>query len=128
MPLIIPSPSIILSLPRRRGSKSSVYLPEHDIHAAQNDHHVRDVVPDAHVFEEGEIDEAGRADAVAVGIRRTVADQIKTKLAFRTLDAAVGFAGLRAETAELRLGIDDRAFGNLRQRLLQDADRLAHFQ
>ena len=74
---------------------------------------VGDGVAEAHVLEDGEVDEGGRADAVAVGIRAAVADEIETEFALRALDAAVGLAGFRAEAAELRLRVHDRAGGKV---------------
>src|ERR1035438_9081682 len=81
-------------------SFSSVHLAEHNVHAAENDHGVGNPVAEAHVFEHRQIDEARRAHAVAIRIRRAVADQIKSELAFRAFDAAINFARLRTEAAQ----------------------------
>ena len=74
----------------------------------------------AHIFEDGEVDEAWRAHVIAIRVGAAVADDIKTKLSLRRFDAAIGFAGLRPKAANLRLRIHDRAFGNVRERLLQN--------
>ena len=82
---------------------SSVHLAQHDVDAAEDDDDVGDVVAEAHVFEDGEIDQARRAHAVAVRVGRAVADEVEAELALGRLDAAVGLAGLGAEAADLGL-------------------------
>src|ERR1019366_8568007 len=42
---------------------SSVHLAQHDVHAAQDDHGVRNPVPETHVLQHGQIDETGRSHA-----------------------------------------------------------------
>src|SRR5688572_7824867 len=114
MPLMMPSPNMIKSsrfqvprskLPKARKLEfgtwnlelevlpSPIHLPQHNIHAAENDDDVRDVMPKAHVFEQRQVDEARRADAIPIRIRRAVADEIKAEFAFGSFDAAVRFAG-----------------------------------
>jgi hypothetical protein len=83
----------------KEADRLAVDFAEDDVDGAEDDHGVGDGVAEAHVLEDGEVDEGGRADAVAVGVRAAVAEEIETDLALRALDAAVGFAGLRAEAA-----------------------------
>ena len=83
---------------------------------------------EAHVFQNREVDETRRAHAIAIRIRRAVADEIKSEFAFRAFDATINLAGLWAETAQLRFRIHDRPGGNVAQRLFQNFDALAHFQ
>jgi len=59
---------------------------------------------------------AGRTDAVAVRVVAAVADEVETEFALRAFDAAVGFAGLRAEAAEFGLRVHDRAGGDVARR------------
>src|SRR5204862_6275206 len=108
--------------------QSSVHLPEHDVDAAENYDHVGDRMADAHIFENRQVDEAGRTHAIAVRVRRAVANYIKAEFTLGRFDAAVGFADLRPEVAKLGLGINDRPFGNVFERLLQNFQRFAHFQ
>src|ERR1039458_5376574 len=115
-------------LPYKKFPASSVHLTEHNVHAAENNHGVGNPVAKAHVFENRQVDENRGAHAVAVRMRRAVADDVKTKFALRRFDAAIDFAGLRTEAAQFRLRIHDRSGGNVAQRLLQNFDALAHFQ
>ena len=69
---------------------------------------------EAHVFENRQVDEARRAHAIAIRIRRAVADEIEAELAFRRFDAAISFARFRTEAAQFRFRINDRAVGNFR--------------
>ena len=48
---------------------SAIHLPEHNINAAQDNDDIRDGMAEAHIFEDGQVDEAGRADAVTIGRR-----------------------------------------------------------
>src|ERR1022692_1247477 len=84
---------------------SSVHLTENNVHAAEDDHGVGNPVAEAHVFQNRQVDETRRAHAVTIWIRRAVADDVKAQLAFRRFDAAINFAGLWAEAAQLRLRI-----------------------
>src|SRR5688572_2644794 len=83
---------------------SSVYFPQHDVDGAEDDDGVGDGVAEAHLLEEGEIDQRGWADAVAPGVGRAVANEVETEFTLGAFEAAIGFAGFRAEAAELRLG------------------------
>src|ERR1035441_10084861 len=65
---------------------SPVHLTEHDVHAAENDHGVGNPVAEAHIFQNRQVDETRRTHAVAIRIRRTVADEIKSELAFSACD------------------------------------------
>src|ERR1044071_5687470 len=94
---------------------SSIHLAQYNVHAAQNHHHVRDDVTQAQIFENRQINETRRAHPITIRIRPTVAEEIKTKFAFRGLDTGVRFARLGAESANLRLGIHDRAGRNVAQ-------------
>src|SRR2546425_2080066 len=99
MPLMMPSPNIMPSLQMI----SSIDFAQHDIDASQDHDHVRHCLAQAHIFEHGEINETGRANAVTVWVGRTVTDQIKAELSLRRFDASVCFAGFWAEAAELCL-------------------------
>jgi hypothetical protein len=83
---------------------SSIHLSEDDIDAAEDRDHIGDVMAEAKILEDGEVDEAGGTNAVAIGVGRAVADEIEAELAFGRFDAAVGLAGLGAEVADLGLG------------------------
>src|SRR5438093_7798745 len=107
---------------------STVHFSEHDVHTAENHHRVRDGLPQAHVFENREVDEAGRAHAVTVWIRSTVADEVESEFAFGRLDAAIGFARLGPKAAQPGFRIEDRSLGNFFQRLLENLQALAHFE
>src|SRR5213593_2367770 len=67
-----PSPWII-ALP--------VHFPEDNIHAPEDDDYIGHSLAETHVFKDGQVDEAGRPDTIAIGIWRTIADEIKTQLA-----------------------------------------------
>src|SRR3954462_700621 len=105
---------------------SSIHFSHHDIYAAQNDHDVSHSVSNAHVFQNSEVDEAGRTNSISIRICRPIADQEKSKLALRSFDPAIGFSGGRTERAHLHLGIHDRARSDLGKGLLQNLDALAH--
>src|ERR1017187_9019385 len=107
---------------------SSIHLAQHDVHAAQDDHGVRNPVAEAHVLQHGQIDEAGRSHAVAIRIGRTVADEIKAQFTLRGLDPPIGFTRLRTESPQFRLRVHDRSGRNVAQSLLQNFHALAHLQ
>src|SRR6185436_4216042 len=96
----------------------SVHLSKHDVDAAENNHHVGDGLTEAHVFEHRQVDEAWRADQVAVRIRTTITDEVKAEFALRPFNPAIGFARFRAEATQLRFRIDDRASRNFGERLV----------
>src|ERR1041385_4673633 len=83
---------------------------------------------EAHVFEHSQVDQARRANAVTIRIRAAIADQIEAEFALGSFDAAVRFAGLRSESTKLRLRIHDWTFGDFRERLVENLQRLAHFE
>src|SRR6266699_6807066 len=122
MPLIMPSPNISLS------RFSSIHFSQHDIHTAKNDHHVGDDMAQAHVFEDGQVDEAWRTYVVTIRIGRAIADEVKSELAFGRFDASVSLARLGSEPAQLGFRIDDWPRREAAQGLLQDVHRLAHFE
>ena len=64
--------------------------------------------------------EAGRAHAIAIWIRRIVADHIETEFAFGRFDAAVNFAGFWFEITGFEFWINDWPGGNVAQRGTQD--------
>ena len=72
---------------------------------------------EAHVFQDCEIDQAGRAHAVAIRVRRAIRNEVEAEFSLGRFDAAVGFARLRTKAAQFRLGINDRAVRNFLQRL-----------
>src|SRR4030095_14456811 len=84
---------------------SAVDFAHHNVDAAEDDHHIRDGVTEAHVFKNCEIDEARRPDAVTIGIRSAVTDQIKSELAFRRFDPSVRFAHRRTKDEALHLPV-----------------------
>ena len=61
---------LIDSLRRDNNARLAIDFAQHDVDAAQDDHHVRDGVAKAHVFQHGEVDEARRAHAIAIRISR----------------------------------------------------------
>src|SRR5687767_4655467 len=69
--------------------RSSIHFAHDDIDAAQDHHDVSHRMSEAKIFEDGEVDEAGRPDAVTIWIRTAIADQIKAELALWALDATV---------------------------------------
>src|SRR6266853_6285578 len=92
--------------------RSAIHFPEHDVHAAENDHRIRDELPKAQVFQHSQVDETRRAHAISVRIRPAVADQVKSQFTLWSFDATVSLARLRTEAAQLRLRVNDRPFGN----------------
>src|SRR6266568_6164985 len=100
MPLIMPSPNIFLR------SFSTIHFSQHDIHTAKNDHHVGDDMAQAHVFEDGQVDEARRAYVVTIGIGRAIADEVKSEFTFGRFDASVSLARLGTEPAQPGFGVD----------------------
>src|SRR5271170_5037973 len=115
---MMPSPN--MSLP--------VHLAHHDVDTAQGDHRVRDVAAEAHVFKDSEMDKARRTHAVAVGVGRSIADEIKAELALRRFNAPIGLAWLGAQAAQFGLRIHDRTGWYAVDRLFQDFERLAHLE
>src|SRR5205823_1389928 len=141
MPLIMPSPNMrsIWRTPVSRllrmllGStlacfSSSIHLAKDNIDTAKNDHNVPNQVPQAHVFQNCQIDEARGPHAITIRIRRAVANQIKSELPLGRFDPAVSFARFGPESPQLRFRINDRAFRYLLQGHLQNLDRFAHLQ
>src|SRR5262245_3653300 len=57
--------------------KLPVHLPQHDIHASQNDYHVGHVMAQAHVFQNGQVDQTRRTDAVTIRVRPAIADEVE---------------------------------------------------
>src|SRR5262249_42916731 len=80
------------------------------------------------VFQNREIDEAWRADAVTIWIWAAVADQIKPELTFWRFNAAVDLPNRWAKSANFDLRIQHRSSLNLRKGLFQDRNALAHLQ
>src|ERR1035438_5840935 len=85
-------------------------------------------MPEAHVLENGQIDEARRAHPIAIWLGRAIADKIEAQLPFRRFDATVSFARFGSEPAQLRLRINNRSFRDVAQSLLKDLEGLAHLQ
>src|SRR5256886_8290109 len=85
------------NIERRTLNPSSVHLTQHNVHAAENHHDVGYDVAEAHVFQNGQIDQARRTHAIAIRIRPAVADDVETQLAFRRFDTAISFARLRTK-------------------------------
>src|SRR5438105_9936342 len=85
-------------------------------------------MPYAHVLEDGQIDQARRTDVIAIRTRRAVADEIKAQFAFWGFDPPISLAGLWLEGAQLRFGIHDGSGGDVFEGLVQNLQRLAHFQ
>ena len=52
----------------------AINFSEDDIDRAENDDCIGDFVAEAHVFEDGQVDEARGSNVVAIGLRRAVAD------------------------------------------------------
>src|SRR4051812_20998955 len=83
---------------------------------------------EAQVLKHSEINEAWRANAIPIRIWRTIADQIKSELAFWSLNSTVRFANGRPKCAHFYFWIHNRAGRNLPERLLQNLHALAHLQ
>ena len=49
---------------------SPIHFPHHNIDTAKNDHDIRDRVAEAHIFQDREVNETRRADAITVGVVR----------------------------------------------------------
>src|SRR5437899_1894021 len=105
-----------------------MYVAEYSIDTAKDDNHIGDDLSKTHICKDGQIDEAGRTDAVTIGIGRAVANEIKAQLAFGGFDAAISFTGFGTEAANFCLWIDDGPFRNFLQGLLQEFNRFPHFQ
>ena len=71
---------------------SPVDLPEHDVHAREICHRVRQHVALAHVVEHLEVSEAGRPDLAAVRPVGAVGHEIDPELALRRLHGTVGLS------------------------------------
>src|SRR5581483_6553078 len=82
----------------------------------------------AHILQNRQVNKAGRPDTIAIRIRRTIADQEESQLSLGSFNSAVGFAGFRTKTTQLRFGIHDRTGGNIAQGGFEDLERLPHFQ
>src|SRR5687768_9566551 len=106
----------------------AVHLAQDDIHAAENNHGVSDRVADTHILKDGEVDKTRRAHSITISVRGAVTDNIKAQFAFRAFNSSVRFAWFWLEITDLVLGINDRSFRNIAQRLLKNLHRLAHFQ
>src|SRR5207302_6109539 len=74
------------------GPYSPVDLAHHNVEGAQDHHGIREFVADSDLAQTREVDEAWRADVVAVRIRCAVGHQIEADLAFRTFDPRVRLA------------------------------------
>ena len=73
--------------------------------------------------------QARRANPIAIRIRSSIADEIKSPARqLGRFDAAVGLARLGPKAAQLGLRIHDRTARNLLQRLVDDAKGLTHLQ
>src|SRR6266436_224999 len=107
---------------------SPIHFSHHNIDAAENYHHIGHSMAEAEVFEHGQIDETRRAHAIAVRVRSTVTDQVKTELTFGRLNAPISFANRGTKGTDFHLRVDNRAGRNLFECLLQNSDALAHFQ
>src|SRR6185437_13925848 len=79
----------------------SIHFSQHNIYAAEDHDHVGYAFAQTHIFKHGQIDQAWRANAITIRIRRAVADQVKTEFALRRFNAPIGFARLGTETANL---------------------------
>src|SRR5438132_2407091 len=71
--------------------RSAIDFPHYDVDAAKDHHYVGHRVTETHVFEDGEINETRRSNAVAIRVRSTITDQIKSEFALWPFDAPVGF-------------------------------------
>src|ERR1035441_7615699 len=67
IPFRIPSPSNAPS--KFSYQQLPVHFSQDNIHAAKDQYDIGDILPQAHVFQNGQVDEAGRAYAIAIGIR-----------------------------------------------------------
>ena len=74
--------------------------------------------------ERGQVDEARAPDVVAIGRRPAVGDHVKAEFSLRVLDPRVGLARGDLDLVALLAG-QDRPFGQVAHRLLEDLDALA---
>src|SRR5437773_4289771 len=107
---------------------SAIHLSHHNIHAAEDHHHIRHGVAEAKIFQNSQINKTRRAHAITVRIRSTVADQIETEFALGRFDASISFAHRWTKGADLHLRVHDGTGENLFESLLQDSHALAHFE
>src|SRR5579875_154498 len=83
-------PLVSRGAPIARPGGSPIDLPEDDILRADDRHHVCDHMAAHHLVERGEMRESGRARLQAIGLVRTVGDEIDAELALRRLDRGIG--------------------------------------
>src|SRR5437016_4987340 len=72
--------------------RSSIYLAEDDVLRADDGDGVRDHVAARHLVERGEMREAWGAQLEAIGLVRTVGDEIDAEFALRRFDRGVHLA------------------------------------
>ncbi len=56
---------------------SSVNFAKDNINAAQDNNNITDVVTEAQILKDREVDETGRPNAIAIRVGRAVADEVK---------------------------------------------------
>src|SRR3954470_20282073 len=83
---------------------------------------------ETHVFEDGQVNQAGRSHPVAMGVRCAIANDIKAKFTFRALDSTVRFSSFGFESANLRLGIHNRPGRYFLESAIEDFNRLSHLE
>src|SRR5689334_20679810 len=109
MPLMIPAPNIL-----------TIYFSQNDIDTSKDHNHISNIVAEAHILQDREVDQAWWANPVAIGIGRAVTDDIKSKLALRCFNPAVNFPCFGLEAPKFGFGIDDWAGWYLLQGLLKN--------
>src|SRR5205814_6251122 len=70
----------IHSFPTRRSS--DLHFAQYNINTAQDNHNVGYVLSQTHILQHGQVDKTGRADAITIGIGRTITNQIEPQFAF----------------------------------------------
>jgi len=98
-----------------------VRLAHDDVYTAENHDDIGHHLTEAHVFQDGQVDETGRPHTVAIGIGGTITDEIKAELTFGCFDATVGLACFWTEPTEFRFRIYNWPGRYITQRLLKAA-------
>src|ERR1039457_1684056 len=90
--------------------RSSIDLPEHDVHRADDGDGVGDHVPARHLVERRKMNKARRPDLQAIRLVGAVAHDVDAKLAFGMLDRRIRLAFGHAEALGEELEMVDQVF------------------
>src|ERR1019366_1439805 len=101
-------PSGLSPPPGGRAERSSIDLPEYDVHRADDGDGIGDHVAARHLVERREVRKAGRADLQPIRLVCAVAHDVDAELALRMLDSGIRFALGHAEALGEELEMVDQ--------------------